>query len=74
MLSKYNSPPAVTQSLQIYFKVRSWKVEDVTAWFRSFSISKEIISRALADGMVDGPSFLALANQTRGGASEIKSN
>jgi hypothetical protein len=47
----------------VYYKVRSWKVEDIAAWFRSFSIGKEVITRAVADGVVDGASFLALANQ-----------
>jgi hypothetical protein len=62
LINSNSAESAALRHSAVFYKVRSWQKEDIAAWLRSFSLPKEVITRAFADGCVDGPSFLALAN------------
>jgi hypothetical protein len=46
----------------VFYKVRSWKMDEISAWFKSFAVGQEVVQCARMNGVVDGPSFLALAS------------
>lgn len=46
----------------VFYKVRSWKSDEIAAWFKSFAVGQDVVNSARMHGVVDGPSFLALAS------------